>query len=93
MSRYGKPGGVLDLAHRLTLRAVDEGQGEDTPAMQSLPATGLVGRSDDGGYVVTPAGKAALEASRSGRRERISWTLLVVCGGILAIAVVIDRLT
>ncbi len=84
---------MLDLAHRLTLRAVDEGDGEDTPAMQSLLATGLVGRGVDGGYVVTPAGKAALEASKPGRLEVSLWTVLGVCGAIVSIATIVGWLT
>jgi len=83
---------VLDFAHRLALQAVHEGEGEDSPALRSLLAAGLVGRSDDGGYVVTPAGEAALKASRPSRWERISWRFLVVCGGILSTAIVIDWL-
>ena len=80
---------MLDLAHRLTLRAVDKGDGEDTPAMQSLLATGLVGRGDDGGYVLTPAGEAALQASKPSRLEmRLSW-VLCVCLGILSITAII----
>jgi hypothetical protein len=84
---------VLDFAHRLTLQGVDKGDGEDTPAMQSLLATGLVGRGEDGGYVLTPAGEAALEASTSSRLEMRLLRVLCVCLGILSIAAIIDWVT
>jgi hypothetical protein len=84
---------VLDFAHKLTLQAVDKGEGEDTPAMQSLLATGLVGRGGDGGYVLTPAGEAALEASRPSRVEtRLLW-VLCVCLGILSVIAIIGWVT
>jgi hypothetical protein len=84
---------VLDFAHKLTLQSVEKGEGEDTPAMQSLLATGLVGRSDDGGYVLTPAGEAALEEGKSTRMEmRVLW-VLCVCLGLLAITGTIDWMT
>ncbi len=80
---------MLDFAHRLTLRAVGKGEGTDNPAMQSLLATGLVGRGADGDYVLTPAGEAALEASKPSRLEVSLWTVLGVCGAIVSIATII----
>jgi hypothetical protein len=80
---------VLDFSHRLVLRAVDKGRGDDSPALRSLVAAGLVARSDGGGYIVTPAGEAALEASKPSRLEVSLWTVLGVCGGIVSIATII----
>jgi hypothetical protein len=84
---------VLDFAHRLVLQAVDKGDGDDSPAMQSLVAAGLVARSDDGGYVVTPAGRHALEASAPSRWERILWPVLGVCAAIVLAGTIIDWVT
>jgi hypothetical protein len=84
---------VLDFSHRITLRAARKGEGKDTPAMQSLLATGLVGRSADGGYVLTPAGEAALEASKPSRLEMSLWWVFAVCVAMVAIATIIGWVT
>ena len=81
---------MLDFSHRLTLQAAEKGKGDDSPAMQSLVATGLVAQSDDGGYVVTPAGRHALEASAPSRWERILWPIFGVCGAIVLVGNIID---
>jgi hypothetical protein len=83
---------VLDFVHRLTLRAAANGDGDDSPAMRSLVATGLVVRGDDGGYAVTPAGRRALEASKPSRWEAVLWPVLAVCAAILVVSTIIDWL-
>jgi hypothetical protein len=52
---------MLDWAHSLVLRSVAHGDQADSPALQTLIATGLVERGDDGLLVVTPPGAIALE--------------------------------
>jgi hypothetical protein len=81
---------VLDWTHTLALRAVDRGDSDDTPALRTLVASGLVERREDGGCVVTPAGRVALDdgTTRSSRIERILWPVGVVCVAILAIDIV-----
>jgi hypothetical protein len=73
---------VLDWAHRLTLRSVEQGTVDDSPALRNLVASGLVARRDDGRYEVTPAGRVALDAGPS-RWARIGWVVLTVAAVIL----------
>jgi hypothetical protein len=53
---------MLDAAHSLILRSVADGDQDDSPALETLIATGLIARGEDGRVVVTPAGRIALEA-------------------------------
>jgi hypothetical protein len=68
---------VLDLPHRVVLRAVDRGDDDDSPALRDLVATGLVAQRDGGGYDLTPAGRIALDKGAA-LWERIAWTAFVV---------------
>jgi hypothetical protein len=84
---------VLDLAHRLVLQGVDQGDCDDCPALRTLLATGLVEQQPDGGYVVTQAGRVALQDGESDRRQRIVWRIVGVCAAAYVVVTVIDRVT
>jgi hypothetical protein len=63
---------MLDSAHSLTLRAVAKGVADDSPALRTLKASGLVEEGEaPGGYRLTPAGKVALEASTPKGIDRV----------------------
>ena len=63
-----------------------------SPALDNLLATGLV-RENEGAYAVTPAGKAALAATKATKLERIGWPVVWACLAIVALASVIELLT
>ncbi|MBA3891949.1 MAG: hypothetical protein H0X64_15625 [Gemmatimonadaceae bacterium] len=84
---------MLDWAHSLLLRAVADGDQDDSPALRNLLAAGLVERRDDGTHAVTAAGQAALEAGEPSRAERVAWPVLGVCAVILLVATVAQWLT
>ena len=44
---------VLDFAHSLTLRAVADGDHDDSPALRSRVASGLVEEQVEGRYAIT----------------------------------------
>jgi hypothetical protein len=84
---------MLDWGHRLVLRNVDKGRDtRSSPALDNLLATGLV-REHEGTYAVTPAGKAALKATKATKLERIGWPVVWGCLVIVAVASVIELLT
>jgi hypothetical protein len=57
---------MLDWAHRLTLKAVDAGKAEDSPALRTLVATGSVEQRSDGGHASPrPAGPRWRRTSRA----------------------------
>lgn len=84
---------MLDFVHGLVLRAVADGDSDDSPALETLVATGLVERRADGGCAITSAGQAALDDEEPSRRERILLTVGAVCLGVLAVSMVIDWFT
>lgn len=84
---------MLDWAHRSTLRAVGDDSGEDCPALRNLVASGLVERRDDGCYAVTPAGRAALDASEPERWEKLLWPVVGVGSAVVIVDTVIDWVT
>ena len=89
---------MLDWVHRLKLRSVAAGDDDpESPALDNLLATGLVARrAGDGGYEVTDAGRAALEAAEPGRGERrfqtVILTVLGVCGALILVGWIVDLL-
>ena len=84
---------MLDWAHRVTLRSVDHGNGDDCPALRTLVATGLVEEQPDGGYVVTQAGRVALQDDKPERWERIVWPIVGVIASVYVVVTVIDWIT
>jgi hypothetical protein len=82
---------MLDFAHSLTLKAVDQGRAEDSPALRTLIETGLVEQRSDGGHVVTAAGRAALEEGEPRGWQRFLWPVIGACAGIYAVATIIQR--
>jgi hypothetical protein len=84
---------VLDWAHLLVLRAVSQGHDDDSPALRTLVATGLVERRADDSHVVTAAGQIALDAGRSSRGERVAWRVLAVCALLVIAGQVVDWVT
>lgn len=86
---------MLDWAHRLVLRSVARGDGDDSPALRDLVAAGLVAEREDGGYDITPAGRVALDAAstRPARWERIALVAGSVGLAILAIDAVAGWVT
>ena len=82
---------MLDWAHDLTLRAVADGDYEDSPALRTLVASGLVAHDPDGGYAVTPAGRVALE-EREPRWMRIVWRVATLVGAVFVASIVVDWL-
>jgi len=83
---------VLDWAHDLTLRAVAAGDYDDSPALRTLVASGLVEQHPDGGYAVTAAGRVALE-DREPRWMRIAWYVAAVAGAVYGAGTVVDWLS
>jgi L-fuculose-phosphate aldolase len=84
----------LDWAQKLTLRAVQRGDSDDTVARDALIDAGLVEQRADGSYAVTAAGQAVLDADdQPGRWERMAWIVAAVCGGFVVLAVVVSWLT
>jgi len=84
---------VLDWAHGTTLRAVANGKDAESPALETLVATGLVERKADGSLSVTAAGEVALESDKPTRWERIVWPVAGVVGTVFVVATVVDWLT
>lgn len=83
---------MLDWAHDLTLRAVADGDYDDSPALRTLVASGLVEQDPDGGCAVTPAGRVALE-DRDSRWMRVAWLVAAVAGGVYVASTVVDWLS
>jgi hypothetical protein len=81
---------VLDWAHKLALRAVDEGDAGDSPAMRRLVATGLVEQQSDDRYALTAAGRVALEDDKPERWQRILWPIVASLSVVFIIITVID---
>jgi len=54
---------------------------------------GLVERREDGGCVVTAAGRVALADDAPTRSERIGWSVLCVGIVLAGVSAVIDRVT
>jgi hypothetical protein len=81
---------MLDWAHRLTLKAVDAGKAEDSPALRTLVATGLVEQRSDGGHAVTAAGRAALEEDEPRGWQRFLWPVTGVCAGSYVVITIIQ---
>jgi hypothetical protein len=84
---------MLDWSHGLALRAVADGDDDDSSAVRTLIATGLVEERVGGGYVVTAAGRAALDDDEPSPRMRIVLRIGTVCLGVLAVSIVIDWFT
>jgi len=84
---------MLDWAHSMTLRAVADGDCDDSPALRTLVATGLVEQEPDGACTVTAAGRLALEADAPPLWERIVYPVAGVCAGVYVIATVIAWVT
>ncbi len=80
---------MLDWAHDLTLRAVADGDYEDSPALRTLVASGLVEQDPDGGYAVTPAGRVALQ-DREPKWMRAVWPIAAIVGAVYVASTVID---
>ncbi len=83
---------MLEWAHDLTLRAVADGDYDDSPALRTLVASGLVEQHPDGGYAVTPAGRVALEG-REPCWMRIAWRVAAVGGAVYVASTVVDWLS
>ena len=81
---------MLDWAHDLTLRAVANGDYDDSPALRTLVASGLVEQDSDGGYAVTPAGRVALEEGEPKGWMRIVWPVAALAGAVYVASDVID---
>ncbi len=78
---------MLDFAHSLILRSVANGDQDDSPALQTLIATGLVERGDDGRVSITPAGRVALEDDDDGGAlEMFAQSPWIPAGFLAAIA-------
>lgn len=84
---------MLDWAHSLVLRAVEQGDSDDCPALRNLVAAGLVRRAADGSCTVTPAGRVALEVDRPTRWERIALPLMLVVGALFAVTTIVQWAT
>ncbi len=79
---------VLDWPHKLTLRAVAEGDADESPALRTLVASGLVEQHPDGRHVVTAAGRAALEddgESGLGTLSQMTWGIAVALFSVIVI--------
>lgn len=77
----------------ITLRSVDHGDCGDCPALRTLVASGLVEEQSDGGYVVTEAGRVALQDDEPERWERIVWPIVGVFASAYVVVTVIDWIT
>lgn len=84
---------MLDWAHTLVLRAVASGDHDDSPALRTLVASGLVEQLTDGGYRITSAGQVALEDGEPKRWERVVWPVVGVAGAAYVAITVIDWVT
>jgi hypothetical protein len=84
---------MLDWAHHVVLRSVEKGDTDESPALDTLIATGLVRRRDSSeGYDLTDAGRAALKAGRSSRLDRWSSWGLAIGGSILIVSWIVERI-
>lgn len=84
---------MLDWAHGTTLQAVANGKDAESPALDTLIASGLVERGADGSLRVTAAGEVALESDKPPRWERIAWPVVAVVGAVYAVLAVVDWVT
>jgi hypothetical protein len=81
---------VLDWVHKVTLQDVAAGEAEDSPALRTLVASGLVEQQPNGGHVITEAGRIALEDDAPSRLERILWPILAGCAAVYVVVTVVD---
>lgn len=83
---------MLDFAHSLVLRSVQDGDSDPSPALENLLATGLVEQGADG-LIVTTAGQAALRATAPSRTELMLLRVAAAGGVIFIIASILGWLT
>ena len=84
---------MLDWGHRLVLRSVAKGgHVRPSPALTNLEAAGLV-RARERTYEITDEGRAALDASKATKLERVGGPVVWVCLFIVALASVIELLS
>lgn len=84
---------MLDWSHGLALRAVANGDDDESPAVRTLIATGLVEERAGGGYVVTAAGRAALDDDEPSPRMRIVLRIATVGLAVVVVSKVVDLVT
>jgi hypothetical protein len=85
---------LLDWAHRLVLQGVADGDDSQSPALQTLVATGLVAYDEPSGtHQLTEAGQAALEASKPSRSELTALGVMTLALLIFAVDAAVGWVT